>query len=209
MRPYFFTFLIIWAISGCVPTAQKDTADLSKLVSYLEGSYSSERQSLQDSSYFHITLDMKRIWPENTDGAWLYVEQTAASSPGRPYRQRIYQVRQTSDTTFTSSIYSFSDPKPFIGAHLQPEMLNAISADSLKLLQGCDIFLSYVNGVFQGSTKEGQCANAWGEATYATSEVVLYADHMVSWDRGYNDAHEQVWGAEKGGYQFDKINPAN
>jgi hypothetical protein len=30
---------------------------------------------------------------------------------------------------------------------------------------------------------------------------------MVSWDRGYNDEGEQVWGAEKGGYRFVKRPP--
>ena len=28
---------------------------------------------------------------------------------------------------------------------------------------------------------------------------------LVSWDRGWNAEHEQVWGSEKGGYIFDKI----
>lgn len=27
---------------------------------------------------------------------------------------------------------------------------------------------------------------------------------MLSWDRGWNDAGEQVWGAEKGGYHFER-----
>jgi hypothetical protein len=31
---------------------------------------------------------------------------------------------------------------------------------------------------------------------------------MISWDRGYNDAGEQVWGAEKGGYIFLKTRDA-
>ena len=42
-------------------------------------------------------------------------------------------------------------------------------------------------------------------AAYATSEVTITENELISWDRGYNDKDEQVWGAEKGGYHFLKI----
>ncbi len=33
---------------------------------------------------------------------------------------------------------------------------------------------------------------------------------MVSWDRGWDDAGTQFWGAEKGGYEFARVaNPAS
>jgi hypothetical protein len=41
-------------------------------------------------------------------------------------------------------------------------------------------------------------------ASYATSEVVIYSDKLISWDRGWNDEGKQVWGAQKGGYVFLK-----
>jgi hypothetical protein len=34
--------------------------------------------------------------------------------------------------------------------------------------------------------------------------VVLGADRMVSWDRGWDATGAQVWGATKGGYIFVK-----
>jgi CpeT protein len=42
-------------------------------------------------------------------------------------------------------------------------------------------------------------------ATYATSEVIIKNQQMISWDRGYDSSDRQVWGAEKGGYVFEKI----
>jgi hypothetical protein len=39
-------------------------------------------------------------------------------------------------------------------------------------------------------------------ATWASSEVVITADGTLSRDRGWNDAGEQVWGAEGSGYRF-------
>ncbi|MBK7852430.1 MAG: hypothetical protein IPJ66_15190 [Bacteroidetes bacterium] len=37
----------------------------------------------------------------------------------------------------------------------------------------------------------------------------ITANELISWDRGYNDKDEQVWGAEKGGYHFIKISQIN
>jgi hypothetical protein len=43
-------------------------------------------------------------------------------------------------------------------------------------------------------------------ASYATSEVVLRDDGLDTWDRGFDDAGKQVWGATKGAYQFRRTN---
>ena len=40
---------------------------------------------------------------------------------------------------------------------------------------------------------------------YATSEVTVSSDRIASWDRGYDQAGSQVWGAEKAAYVFDRI----
>jgi hypothetical protein len=34
--------------------------------------------------------------------------------------------------------------------------------------------------------------------------VTIWPDRLISWDRGWNDKGQQVWGAEKGGYIFVK-----
>lgn len=196
--------LITLSASWVQAQAQKETADLNKLVSYMEGAYSSLAQSEADTNYLHITLDMKQIWPENNDGAWLYVEQTAAWTPGKPYRQRVYHLQQIDDTTFTSSIMSMPNPKKYIGGHLKTEIFNQMTSDSLTALEGCALTLIYNDGVFSGSTEEGACKNSWGEASYATSIVEISPEVLYSWDQGWNDEKEQVWGATLGGYQFVK-----
>jgi len=37
---------------------------------------------------------------------------------------------------------------------------------------------------------------------YTTSKVSLSEKGMVSWDKVWNDQGVQVWGADKGGYEF-------
>ncbi len=184
--------------------AQKNNT-FETLIDHMQGSFSSLEQAENDSDYFHITLDMKRIWNKNKKGAWLYVEQTAASTPGRPYRQRIYHLQQVSDSVFTSTIYKFENEKSYVGGHQTPEQFNRLKKKNLDELEGCTLELTYNNGVFSGKTKKGSCLNNWGKATYATSEVTISSSQMVSWDQGWNDSDEQVWGATKGGYVFKKV----
>jgi hypothetical protein len=39
-------------------------------------------------------------------------------------------------------------------------------------------------------------------ASYATSKVTIEEGLIISWDQGFNEEDEQVWGAVKGGYEF-------
>ena len=57
---------------------------------------------------------------------------------------------------------------------------------------------------FEGSTNGKQCPSNLRGAAYATSVVTIRPDGMLSWDRGFDDKGQQVWGATKAGYQFKK-----
>lgn len=180
------------------------TPALEELASHMVGSYTSAQQAKADTSYLEIELEMVRIWPERLDGVWLYVEQAVASSKAEPYRQRVYHLEQIDDSTFTSSILSIKAGEEWFGAYADKAKLAAFPATSLQPMEGCVITLRQRGEKYVGSTKDRECPNKRGKATYATSVVELFSDRMISWDRGYNDAGEQVWGAEKGGYIFIK-----
>ncbi|MBK8340801.1 MAG: chromophore lyase CpcT/CpeT [Flavobacteriales bacterium] len=194
---------LLFPLLPLVAIAQ-DQAKADQLAAMMIGSYTSAAQAKEDTSYFNIELEMVRIWPERTDGCWLYVEQATADTKSKPYRQRVYQVRQLDDSTFTSDILSIQGGAKYYGAYADPRALAALSADSLVLLDGCTITLHRRGDSYAGSTDGRRCPNKRGKATYATSEVVLTEGRMVSWDRGYDDSGTQVWGAEKGGYHFVK-----
>ncbi len=180
------------------------TRELEELAYALAGSYTSVEQAKSDTSYYEIELEMVRIWPKRKDGAWFYVEQATATSKAKPYRQRVYHVKQVNDSTFTSTILTIKGGERYFGAYADPVKLEQIPKDSLETLEGCDITLVRRGRDYVGSTNGRDCPNKRGEATYATSEVTLRPDRMISWDRGWNNAGVQVWGAEKGGYIFIK-----
>lgn len=188
-------------------TQAQNSAALEVLATTMAGSYSSAEQAAADTNYFEIELEMIRIWLERTDGAWFYVEQAVATNKVKPYRQRVYHLQQVNDSTFTSDMRAINNGEAYYGGYADLALLTPLSADSTALLDGCTITLTHTGTNYVGSTNERDCGNSWGKATYATSEVTLSSGLMVSWDRGYNDVGEQVWGAEKGGYRFVKRKP--
>jgi CpeT protein len=186
--------------------SQDKTVNINALVNMMEGSFSSEEQSKNDSDYFDIRLHMKKIWPDNEDGIWLYVEQSFADYPEKPYRQRVYRVTQNGNNSFESAVFTFSEPLRLAGEWQQENPLSGLTPDSLIEREGCSVFLTLINDTaFQGSTKDNNCPSERSGAKYATSEVLITKNEIISWDRGFDENGKQVWGAEKGGYIFKRV----
>lgn len=186
------------------PSFSQDEEAFNQLIEWMEGSFDSGDQAKADTNYFHITLKMKRIWPEATNGAWLYVEQAVASSPEKPYRQRVYFVSQQSDEDFSSDIYSLNDEAKFVGAWKDPSIFEVMKPADLVYKEGCSVFLFYDGFQYGGKTNTGSCESTLRGASYTTSEVTITQNTLNSWDRGYDDKANQVWGAKNGAYIFKK-----
>ena len=94
----FFLFALTILFAACDGTkkaaATKSSPDLDRLVQTMIGKYNSSEQAKADKEYYDISLVMTPIFPERTDGKWLYIEQAMMSKLEKPYRQRLYQVEQ-------------------------------------------------------------------------------------------------------------------
>jgi hypothetical protein len=97
-----------------------------------------------------------------------------------------------------------NSPQRFTGKKGDDPVFAAINADSLKVLEGCEVALTYDEKLqqFVGATAEKTCPSTRSGASYTTSKVVIGARGMNSWDQGWSNAGTQVWGATKGGYEF-------
>ena len=192
---------VILVMCGKMSSQSKD---LKTLANYMTGKYSSTRQHKADTANFYdIRLQIVPIWKELKDGVWLYVEQAVAGSESKPYRQRVYHVTERTDHTFESAVFTFADPLRFAGNAKTFEKI--LAPDSLKLREGCSVFLRKINDhTFGGGTEAQKCASERRGAAYATAEVIITKEQLRSWDRGFNEKGEQVWGATKGGYLFEK-----
>lgn len=196
-------------VAGCnspgAPTEAAPGKNLDRLVEFLCGSFDSSAQATVDESYRDIRLHMSPIFAERTDGAWLYVEQAAATAPEKPYRQRVYHVH-TEPSGYASDVYMLpGDALRFTGAWRNPSLLAGLTVDQLTPREGCTIHLvERPDGVFAGSTQGELCASELRGAKFATSKVEIAEELLASWDQGFDESGKQVWGAEKGPYVFIK-----
>lgn len=179
------------------------------LTPVLVGSFSSAAQAAADPEhYFDIRLHAVEIWQARGDGPWLYVEQAAATALDKPYRQRIYRLSRTDSEGWRSDVFTLADPLRFAGWWRTPERFDrALSPSKLEPRDGCSIELRYDwnTDAFVGGTSGTGCASDLRGAAYATSEVELFPDRLLTWDRGFDAAGHQVWGATLGPYRFDRV----
>lgn len=197
------------ALAQEVPATHRVPA-LPHLASWMAGSFSSAEQAAADSNYFDIRLHMEPIWEERADGPWLYVEQAVAQSQDRPYRQRVYRLRPLAAGEFVSEVWELPDPvERFAGAWAADSLLVGITPDSLRERRGCAVRLRWdeAAGAFAGGTLGEDCASNLRGAAYATSQVLVTAAGLDTWDRGWDDHGLQVWGAREGGYRFRRDAP--
>jgi hypothetical protein len=183
-------------------------ADVEAVVERMIGHFTSAAQAKADREYFAVELRMVRIWPERAGEHWLYVEQAMAEAIDKPYRQRIYRVLAADGGKVESRVYELPDPKSAIGAWKKDRPLADLKPEELRKKKGCSIWLTkQPDGTWKGSTDGQGCGSELRGAKYATSEVVIVKDGLDTWDRGFNAAGKQVWGAVKGPYRFRRVSP--
>lgn len=198
--------LLSWLFFAC--SAAKKTSgadkDLARLVEWMNGDFSSEAQSARDSDFYDIRLHIRPIWLSDKPNHWLYVEQATAAAQHKPYRQRIYKVEREGKG-FKSIVYTLPDPAKWIGGQNNPALFDALKPADLSLRDGCTVYLELQqDGSYAGATRGAGCESNLRGAKYASSKVSITRDMLRSWDQGFNEKGEQVWGAVKGGYEFVK-----
>ena len=207
--------LLLLAAAACAPPPPGDadhrpaTADegLETLALLMHGYFSSRAQSEADSSYYDVRLRMIPIWPALApEEHWLYVEQSIAGHEDAPYRQRLYRLTRADAGLYESAVFTLPDPERFVGA--SPAEFRNLSPEDVEPRTGCSAFLTRAGArSFRGGTRGEGCASDLRGARYAVSSVSLDEKGMTSWDRGFDAAGKQVWGAVKGGYVFDRLTP--
>lgn len=201
-----FATAIFPFLAACASSIPDGQEDFEQLCEWMQGSYSSAAQSRAlPTSFFDIRLEMSRIWPERTDGCWLYVEQASARSLDKPYRQRVYHLKSSGYARATSAVYTLPGRAlDWAGAWRDPSRFEAIEPEDLELREGCTIFLEKQADSWVGGTRGRGCASSLRGAAYATSIVRVLENSLESWDRGFDKSGEQVWGATAGAYIFER-----
>lgn len=207
-----FTLLLITLLTISCKKNQNTTSEIvidkdkniNEIFTLMQGSFSSQVQSEVDTTYFNISLHMYPIWKDK--GRFLYVEQAMNAMQDKPYRQRIYELTQIDSVTFKSAVYTLAVDSLWINKWKTPEVFDNISISDITLKEGCEVILKRIEpNYYKGKTGDNSCESTLRGASYARSEVEIFEDKIISWDRGFDSQSNYVWGAEKGGYVFNKL----
>ena len=202
---------------GAAPTARVGGAGgagggaaselVERLVAHLTGRFDSVAQAASNPSYFEIQLETCAVSAPELGEHVLYVEQAVIGSLEAPYRQRLYVVSESAEpvTDVQTTVYELVDPDAFIGRCADPSPV--VLAVEATEREGCGVHLTWMTDHFEGGTVGNGCSSSLQGASYATSEVTTREDRIESWDRGYDRADMQVWGAVAGAYVFDRKTP--
>ncbi len=206
--PILLIFVLVFNCKNTEKTTlteeNKEAEGLDELFTLMQGSFNSEVQSQVDSSYYNISLHMYPIWEDK--GNFLYVEQALNSIQNKPYRQRIYEVVQLNDSTFSSAVYTLDVDSIWTGKWKTPKAFDSISIKDIALKEGCEVILKRISANhYIGKTGDTTCVSTMRGASFARSEVEILEDKILSWDRGFDAEGNYVWGAEKGPYIFNKL----
>lgn len=183
---------------------------VAQLKGWMVGSFNSAKQAAEDPSYFDVHLHMAEVWTDRADGPWIYVEQAMGDALDKPYRQRVYRLSALGNGLYESAVYELADSmeeaQKFAGAWKSDKPLSELSPAKLKRKDGCEVVLRYFPKLqaYKGGTLAANCPSSLRGASFATSQITLTAGTLESWDRGYDAAGKQVWGAVKGAYRFER-----
>lgn len=214
-----FLTLIALACTGCVASGPQPSKAI-VVADLLTGDFSSAEQATLDPEFRNVVLHARRIWagpshPSGTgDAVWLYVEQAMAEAQDKPYRQRVYRIVELGGVragTVRSEVFELRSPERFVNCWKDAcAAIEAIGPDELIAREGCAIELTSdgATGGWTGSTNAQDCVSTLRGASWASSEVVLLPGVLETWDRGFDAAGQQVWGAVKGPYRFVRMGEA-
>jgi CpeT protein len=195
------------------PTSPADEPVEARLARYLDGRYDSTDQAKADKTYFAISLAVCPVDAPELGDRVLYVEQARVNA--LPYRQRLYVVERVDATAARSRVFELKDPGNIIGACKLAQRPTLRAIDAIER-PGCVVEMHWTGDSFLGHTPDAKwngsafepdptgarCESSLEGASYATTEVTLGADGLRSWDRGWDTAGQQVWGATAGAYVF-------
>jgi CpeT protein len=169
------------------------------------GTFNSAAQAARDPAYGDATWYIAEIWTgRGTGERWIYSESWMKDAPA-PYMQRVSRLT-VDGGSIVARRYSIAEAARFVGAWHDRGRIATLEAADLTEMVGCDAVITRAGaGRFEGGTVGDHCRNSYKGATYAISRLVLTADGMVNWDRGFDAEGDLRWGPASGGYELRRV----
>lgn len=181
------------ACGGAQPAGAADRA--AAVAAMLEGRFDNVDAANKDVDQRTIVLTMVPVLEGRDDGHWRYVEQAMTLNADRPYGQRVYRVHAGEDGEVLAEQYSIDQPQRFVQGW-NGGKLAQLQHDALRPLAGCTLHLRAEGDAWRGATEGKDCKSTRGGAAYSTTEVTIDAKGLRTWERGFDAAGKEVWGAK-------------
>lgn len=175
--------------------------------SCMAGNFSSEAQSKAAPAFEDIRVHLRPIWVDRIDGLWLYMEQSLATTPDKPYRQRVYQIVDGNDAdSVDCRMYALpGDALQYAGEWKVERPMRKLTADLLLPISGCTITLrKNEDSSWSGSTQPNECVPPASSGVSSMTSLKIDHDGFEVWDRTLNAEGQQVGGSTAGPYLFKR-----
>lgn len=132
----------------------------------------------------------------------LYQEQALSNDLTKPYRQRFLELSASPvSQSVRSRSFKPAQPTAWINLCDKAAVDRIVQTPDLGIAV-CSVFLRRSGDDYIGNTPVDGCpANVRG-AVRIKNHIVLRSIGMDTWDRGFDAAGKQVWGAKAESYQF-------
>lgn len=181
------------------------STDIETLARWMAADFSNQAQAFENPPFFaHIRVCMRPLPLDLLSGVSFYVEQAYDYMLSSPYRVRVLKLVKAGDRIEIEN-YTIKQEEQFHGASRDLKRLQALTADRLEKLQGCNMLVSWTGHGFKGTVEPGKSCMVVrkGKTTYLDSEFEIDRDKFISRDRGRDpETDEHVWGSVAGPFQF-------
>ncbi|MEL7038183.1 MAG: chromophore lyase CpcT/CpeT [Cyanobacteria bacterium J06592_8] len=142
---------------------------------------------------------------QRSPSIFLYQEQAITKTLNLPYRQRFLQISPSADgQKVESATFVPRNKQAWVGFCRQPLSERLVNVEDLGDYR-CSVFLEPTGSQYIGQTQtEGCPANYKGIVT-VTNKIILNADGMETFDRGYDQKGNQIWGSENHPYRYQRV----
>ncbi|MDY7020774.1 MAG: chromophore lyase CpcT/CpeT [Cyanobacteriota bacterium] len=205
----FITTTHLFACSLVANTTQRQVMEV---VKYLTGvmDTTAQAEAIPGMPKVRMTTCVVKVpdaeeMTQRSPSIFLYQEQAITKTLNQPYRQRFLQISPSADgEKVESATFVPRNKLALVGFCRQPLSERLVNVEDLGDYR-CSVFLKRSGSEYIGQTQlEGCPANFKGVVT-VTNKIILNADGMETFDRGYDQKGNQVWGAENRPYHYQRV----
>ncbi|MBD1923985.1 chromophore lyase CpcT/CpeT [Microcoleus sp. FACHB-831] len=181
------------------------STDIATLARWMAADFSNQEQAFENPPlYAHIRVCMRPLPMEVLSGVSFIVEQAYDYMLNNPYRVRVLKLIETSSHIEIEN-YTIKQEEQFYGASRDPKRLQALKADQLEKLPGCNMIVEWEGNSFKGHVQPGKACMVFrkGKNTYLDSSFEIDEEKFISIDRGRDpETDEHIWGSLAGPFYF-------